>query len=323
MQPLTYRYEKFAKVPKLTTAWGPDAFRNQPLNGDFVSFSQSSSVCNMNSNEADVTAHPPAPSHPLESLLTSLSASKDKGQSPRTLSLQREMGFPQVSGNQECSMMDTHSVVSTAAQESGHSHSSSNIASLSYVPTSKPTHATSAPLKAGNSHDHIMAERKRREKLSQRFIALSAIVPGLKKMDKASVLGDAIKYVKQLQERLKCLEEQVPRTVSVAVQKSEHDTSSSSNSRKDLSSHGQQPDIEVRMIDKNVLIRVHCEKRKGLLIKSLVELEKLQLSIINANVLLFSETTLDLTFTAQVEEGHEVTAEDIVKALREFFNRLR
>ncbi|KAK1316994.1 Transcription factor bHLH25 [Acorus calamus] len=29
--------------------------------------------------------------------------------------------------------------------------------------------------------DHIIAERKRREKLSQRFIALSAIIPGLKK----------------------------------------------------------------------------------------------------------------------------------------------
>jgi len=35
---------------------------------------------------------------------------------------------------------------------------------------------------AGHTQDHIMAERKRREKLSQRFIALSAIVPGLKKV---------------------------------------------------------------------------------------------------------------------------------------------
>jgi hypothetical protein len=33
-----------------------------------------------------------------------------------------------------------------------------------------------------NAQDHIIAERKRREKLSQRFIALSAIVPGLKKV---------------------------------------------------------------------------------------------------------------------------------------------
>lgn len=33
-----------------------------------------------------------------------------------------------------------------------------------------------------HTQDHIIAERKRREKLSQRFIALSAIVPGLKKV---------------------------------------------------------------------------------------------------------------------------------------------
>lgn len=33
-----------------------------------------------------------------------------------------------------------------------------------------------------HAQDHVMAERKRREKLSQRFIALSAIVPGLKKV---------------------------------------------------------------------------------------------------------------------------------------------
>ncbi len=36
---------------------------------------------------------------------------------------------------------------------------------------------------SGHTQDHIMAERKRREKLSQRFIALSAVVPGLKKVN--------------------------------------------------------------------------------------------------------------------------------------------
>ena len=33
-----------------------------------------------------------------------------------------------------------------------------------------------------NNQDHVIAERKRREKLTQRFIALSALVPGLKKV---------------------------------------------------------------------------------------------------------------------------------------------
>lgn len=40
--------------------------------------------------------------------------------------------------------------------------------------------ATTRP--ASQNQDHILAERKRREKLSQRFIALSKIVPGLKKV---------------------------------------------------------------------------------------------------------------------------------------------
>lgn len=33
------------------------------------------------------------------------------------------------------------------------------------------------------TYDHIIAERKRREQLSQRFVALSSIVPGLKKVN--------------------------------------------------------------------------------------------------------------------------------------------
>lgn len=41
------------------------------------------------------------------------------------------------------------------------------------------TAMTRSPLHA---QDHVIAERKRREKLSQRFIALSAVVPGLKKV---------------------------------------------------------------------------------------------------------------------------------------------
>ncbi|KAM7524314.1 hypothetical protein LguiA_014216 [Lonicera macranthoides] len=58
------------------------------------------------------------------------------------------------------------------------------------------------------AQEHVLAERKRREKLTDRFVALSALVPGLKKIDKASVLGDATKYIKELQERLKELEEE-------------------------------------------------------------------------------------------------------------------
>lgn len=49
-------------------------------------------------------------------------------------------------------------------------------------PVNNPPPTVAATKSMGHTQDHIMAERKRREKLSQRFIALSAIVPGLKKV---------------------------------------------------------------------------------------------------------------------------------------------
>jgi hypothetical protein len=182
-----------------------------------------------------------------------------------------------------------------------------------------------------------MAERKRREKLSQRFIALSAIVPGLKKMDKASVLGDAIKYVKTLEEKLKTLEEKLPkkrmRSLSSKKQASPATGSPGSQGSKPAAKQqlvdevvdeddGSQPEIEARKIDKNLLIRMHCEKRKSLLVKSLAELEKMKLVILNANILSFSANTVDFTCCAQMTEGLEISTDDIVRSLQDLYYTL-
>nr|WCS41527.1 bHLH transcription factor 3 [Iris laevigata] len=56
------------------------------------------------------------------------------------------------------------------------------------------------------SASHVLAERRRREKLNERFIALRSLVPFVTKMDKASILGDTIEYVKQLRRRVQDLE---------------------------------------------------------------------------------------------------------------------
>ncbi|KAI3741570.1 hypothetical protein L1987_59244 [Smallanthus sonchifolius] len=62
-------------------------------------------------------------------------------------------------------------------------------------PQRKPGNGREGPL------NHIEAERQRREKLNQKFYALRAIIPNVSKMDKASLLGDAISYINDLRSK--------------------------------------------------------------------------------------------------------------------------
>lgn len=124
-------------------------------------------------------------------------------------------------------------------------------------------------------------------------------------MDKTSVLGDTIKYMKQLQEREKILVEQVTQQQimesAVLVNKSQFtgedddDDGSSSTVQYPL------PEIEARVCNDHLLIiRVHCEKQKGVLVNLLSNVENLKLIVVQTNVATFGNLTLDVTIMAQV-----------------------
>ncbi|XP_024638889.1 transcription factor bHLH18 [Medicago truncatula] len=176
--------------------------------------------------------------------------------------------------------------------------------------------------------DHIIAERIRREKISQLFIALSALIPNLKKMDKASVLGDAIKYVKELKEQVKMLEEQSKSVEPVVVVKklSElssdedvSDTSSNScngNSDETSKTNLSLPEVEASLSGKNVLIRILCEKDKAVMVNVYREIEKLHLLVINASSFSFGSSALAITIIAQMENELNMSIQQLAKKLR-------
>nr|XP_029118338.1 transcription factor bHLH25 [Elaeis guineensis] len=152
------------------------------------------------------------------------------------------------------------------------------------------------------AQEHIIAERKRREKLSQRFIALSAVIPGLKKVDKASVLGDAVKYVKELEARVKTLEDQnAKRTVEsmVLVKKSKLSADADGSSSSGCPAEKPLPEIEAMLSEKTVLIRIHCDNHKGVLGRLVSEIEKVHLTVTNASVMPFPSSSIHITLTAK------------------------
>ncbi|CAK8562586.1 unnamed protein product [Lathyrus sativus] len=185
---------------------------------------------------------------------------------------------------------------------------------------------TSQPKRSrANAEDHIMAERKRREVLSQSFIALAALVPNLKKMDKASVLAESIKYVKELKERLEILEEHNKKTKAdsvVVLNKPDicSDEDSSSCDENIEGADGGESEslvqVEARALEKEMLIRIHCKKKKGVLVKMMGEIQSLELFVMNTSVLPFGDSILDITIIAQVGEGYKLSIKELVKKLR-------
>ncbi|KAG9157959.1 hypothetical protein Leryth_000136 [Lithospermum erythrorhizon] len=189
--------------------------------------------------------------------------------------------------------------------------------------------STPAAARLPQVQDHIMAERRRREKLSQRFIALSALIPNLQKMDKGSVLGDGIKYLKQLKEKVKKLEEQARKKSEesvIVVKRHELYTNSSPNSsyENSLTSgpfEDSLPEIEARFSDKDVLIRIHCEIKKGVLEKVVNEIEKLHLSVINTSSMTFS-SALHIVVIAQMNTDFSMmTVMEFMKNLQSGLKR--
>ncbi|GAB4848846.1 hypothetical protein Ancab_003640 [Ancistrocladus abbreviatus] len=175
-----------------------------------------------------------------------------------------------------------------------------------------------------HAQEHVKAERKRRENLNQLLLALSSLIPDLKKLDKASILAAATKHLKQLQEQVKKLEERTAkRTVESAVlvrepQCSLMDNYSSSSGK----SFGRYladplPEIEARVSDKNVLIRIHCEKKKGTAVKIHDEIGKLHLNTVNSNVMLFGNHAMDITLVTQLKDDFRIAPKDVVKHLRQ------
>lgn len=179
--------------------------------------------------------------------------------------------------------------------------------------------------------DHMLAERKRREKLARRFISLSALLPGLKKMDKATVLEDATDYIQELQCRVMELEglsymktNNMQPAISSKKQKlSFGDNNCTSSDEPDIGESPSpcNPDISVKMLGSSVLLRIYCWKNYLSLVKAFSEIQKLGLSITSSSALPFANTLL-ITIVSKKKVDLLMTSTDLVKNLKQAMRTL-
>ncbi|KAK9726327.1 hypothetical protein RND81_05G206300 [Saponaria officinalis] len=185
------------------------------------------------------------------------------------------------------------------------------------------------------TYDHIMAERKRREFLTQKFIALSAIIPGLKKVDKTTILIGAINYLQQLQQRVKALEEEVAskqneetmmviRRSQLVVDNDDDDSACTDDESSAFGGGGgggcsykdnSLPHVEVKVANKSLLLTIHCKNQKGISSKIMGELENHEINVLNTNTIPFGNSAFNITIVAQTEKTEKKHVKKLVKAV--------
>lgn len=165
----------------------------------------------------------------------------------------------------------------------------------------KPANGREEPL------NHVEAERQRREKLNQRFYALRAVVPNISKMDKASLLGDAISYIQELQSKVKDMETEREKQQQPQSQQAKSNI-------QDGRIVDPISDIDVQMTSGEATVRVSCAKESHPVGRVMLALQRLQLDVHHANISAANENILH-TFVIKLGGAQALTKDQLLEAI--------
>ncbi|MCE3050978.1 hypothetical protein HAX54_048645 [Datura stramonium] len=155
--------------------------------------------------------------------------------------------------------------------------------------------------------NHVEAERQRREKLNHRFYALRSVVPHVTKMDKASLLSDAVAYINELKSKVDELQLQLnskPKKLkmesmdSTTVDNQSTTTTSVDQIRPNSSSaasfgpNNLKVEIEVKILGPDAMIRVQSENVNYPSARLMRALQDLELHVHHASISSVNELML-------------------------------
>ncbi|KAL4651993.1 hypothetical protein ACB092_01G200800 [Castanea dentata] len=184
-----------------------------------------------------------------------------------------------------------------------------------YYDSSSPDGAASSA-----ASKNIVSERNRRKKLNERLFALRAVVPNISKMDKASIIKDAIDYIQELHDQEKRIQAEIMELESGKLKKNpgydfdEQELPVLLRSKKKKTdqfydSGGSRISpievLELRatyMGEKTVVVSLTCSKRTDTMVKLCEVFESLKLKIITANITAFSGRLVKTVFVEADEE---------------------
>ncbi|KAE9587706.1 hypothetical protein Lal_00021866 [Lupinus albus] len=172
---------------------------------------------------------------------------------------------------------------------------------------------------------NIVSERNRRKKLNERLFALRSVVPNISKMDKASIIKDAIEYIQHLHEQEKIIQTEIMELESRVLNMNpnydfDQDLPLLLRSKKHRTDqlyeyHSVGPRnspievLELRvtyMGEKSIVVNLTCSKRTNTMMKLCEVFESLKLKVITTNITSFSDRIFKTVFIEAGEEEKDI-----------------
>ncbi|KAM3366804.1 hypothetical protein ACQJBY_015872 [Aegilops geniculata] len=224
---------------------------------------------------------------------------------------------------------------------------------ISYYDSSSPdgSHSSSTPMGAAmpgvgmgmggtGANKNILMERDRRRKLNEKLYTLRSVVPNITKMDKASIIKDAIEYIQQLQAEERQMEAEVSALESATGAEDDYDgglsvdqvssaqrkkvkralsVSSMNDALLAAAAAVASPPVEVlelrvsEVSEKVLVVSVTCSKQRDAMTKVCRALEELRLRVITANITSVSGCLMHTLFV-EVDEMDRFQMKETVEA---------
>ncbi|KAL3813741.1 hypothetical protein ACJIZ3_015009 [Penstemon smallii] len=164
----------------------------------------------------------------------------------------------------------------------------------------------------GQPSKNLMAERRRRKRLNDRLSMLRSIVPKISKMDRTSILGDTIDYMRELLDKIHNLKED-------KMDENVNQINFLGNYLKELKPNEMlarnPPKFDVERRNQDTRLELCCATRPGLLLSTLSTLDALGLDIQQCVISCFNDFSVQASCYEVAEHRSLVSPEDVKQAL--------